>query len=138
MKKWILILLPVLLLAGCGGNAQQAGETAEAGATGAKGEYTMISAEEAKKIMDTEKDFILLDVRSREEFETSHIPGAILIPDEEIYDRAERELPDKDQLILIYCRSGRRSKLAAEILVEIGYTNIKEFGGINDWPYDTE
>ena len=97
-----------------------------------------ITAEEAKKIMDTEKDYIILDVRTQEEFDEKHIPGAVLIPDYEITDKAEDILTDKNQLILVYCRSGRRSKLAAEELVKLGYTNIKEFGGIIDWPYETE
>ncbi len=97
-----------------------------------------ITAEEAKKIMDTEKDYIILDVRTQEEFDEKHIPGAVLIPDYEIADKAEDLLPDKNQLILVYCRSGRRSKLAAEELVKLGYTNIREFGGIIDWPYETE
>ena len=97
-----------------------------------------ITAVEAKKIMDTEKDYIILDVRTQEEFDEKHIPGAVLIPDYEIADKAEDILTDKNQLILVYCRSGRRSKLAAEELVKLGYTNIKEFGGIIDWPYETE
>lgn len=97
-----------------------------------------ISAEEAKQIMDTEEGYIILDVRTQEEYDEGHIPGAILIPNTEIEARAEEVLTDKDQLILVYCRSGRRSKLAAEILVELGYTNIREFGGIIDWPYEVE
>ena len=97
-----------------------------------------ITAEEAKEIMDTEEGYIILDVRTQEEYDEGHIPGAILIPDTEIEARAEEILTDKDQLILVYCRSGRRSKLAAEILVELGYTNIRKFGGIIDWPYEVE
>ena len=97
-----------------------------------------LSAEEAKQIMDSEEGYIILDVRTQEEFDELHIPGAILIPDTEIKARAEEVLTDKDQLILVYCRSGRRSKLASEDLVELGYTNIKEFGGIIDWPYEVE
>ena len=95
-----------------------------------------ITAEEAKKLMDSEKDRIILDVRSREEYDQGHIPGAILIPDTEIEAKAADLLPDKDQLILVYCRSGRRSKLAAQSLADLGYTNIREFGGILDWPYE--
>ena len=97
-----------------------------------------ITAEEAKQIMDTEEGYVILDVRTQEEYDEGHIPGAILIPNTEIEVRAEEELTDKDQLILVYCRSGRRSKLVAEALVELGYTNIKEFGGIIDWPYEVE
>ena len=81
---------------------------------------------------------VLLDVRTPEEFREGHIPGAIVISHEEIAEKAEEVLTDEDQLILVYCRSGRRSKIAAEALVELGYTNIKEFGGIIDWPYETE
>ena len=97
-----------------------------------------ITAEEAKQIMDSEEGYIILDTRTQEEYDEGHIPGAIVIPHDEITDRAEEELPDKDQLLLVYCRSGRRSKLAAEALVKLGYTNIKEFGGIIDWPYEVE
>ena len=89
--------------------------------------------------LDGKKEgYIILDVRTQEEYDQGHIPGAILIPDTEIKAEAENILTDKAQLILVYCRSGRRSKLAAEALVELGYTNIKEFGGIIDWPYETE
>ncbi len=100
--------------------------------------YENITAEEAKKIMETQSGYIILDVRTQEEYDDKHIPGAILLPDYEVEQRAEEILTDKDQLILVYCRSGRRSKLASEILIELGYTNIKEFGGIIDWPYETE
>ncbi|MBQ5711600.1 MAG: rhodanese-like domain-containing protein [Oscillospiraceae bacterium] len=100
--------------------------------------YMNITAEEAKRIMDSEEDYIILDTRTEAEYDEGHIPGAIVIPHDEIADRAEEELPDKDRSILVYCRSGRRSKLAAEALVELGYTNIKEFGGIIDWPYEVE
>ena len=128
MKKLILIFLAVLLLTACGQNTENDQEAV----------YMNITAEEAKQIMDTEEGYIILDVRTQEEYDEEHIPGAILIPNMEIEARAEEELPDKDQLILVYCRSGRRSKLAAEALVELGYTNIKEFGGIIDWPYEVE
>ena len=96
-----------------------------------------ITAEEAKKIMDTESDYIILDVRTEEEFAQGHIPGAMLIPDYAIREKAETALPDKGALILVYCRSGRRSKNAAQILAELGYSNIREFGGIVSWPYET-
>ena len=100
--------------------------------------YLNISPEEAKVLMDTQEDYVILDVRTQEEFDAGHIPGAVLIPNTEIADRAEQELPHKDQLLLVYCRSGNRSKQASLILVELGYTNIREFGGINDWPYEIE
>ena len=103
---------------------------------GAKKTYEQISGAEAKALMDSESDYIIIDARTQEEYDEGHIPGAILIPEYEIAERAERELPDKKQLILVYCRSGRRSKIAAEELVKLGYTNVKEFGGIIDWEYD--
>ena len=99
--------------------------------------YEQISAEEAKSLMDSEKAYIIIDARTEEEFAEGHIEGAILIPEYEIAERAEKELPDKDALILVYCRSGRRSKIASEELTKLGYTNVKEFGGIIDWPYET-
>ena len=117
-----LMLIP--LLVGCsGGNSKNA--------------YEQITPAEAKALMDSEEGYIILDVRTPEEFAERHIEGAILIPDYEIGEKAESILTDKDQLILVYCRSGRRSKNAANELAALGYTNIKEFGGINDWKYGT-
>ena len=98
--------------------------------------YEQISPQQAKEIMDTEQEYIIIDARTEEEFAEGHIENAILIPEYEIKDRAEKELPDKDALILVYCRSGRRSKIASEELVKLGYTNVKEFGGIIHWPYE--
>ena len=112
------------------------GMTACDGENGKASTYEQITAEQAKTIMDTEKDYVIIDARTEEEFAEGHIENAILIPEYEIKDRAEKELPDKEQLILIYCRSGRRSKIASEELVKLGYTNVKEFGGIIDWPYE--
>ena len=128
MKKLIFLLLAVMLLTACGQDIEN-----DQGAV-----YVNITAEEAKQIMDSEEGYIILDVRTQEEYDQGHIPGAIVISHEEIAEKAEKMLTDKDQLILVYCRSGRRSKIAAEALVELGYTNIKEFGGIIDWPYETE
>ena len=129
MKKlMILLLLAVMLLTACGQDKEN-----DQGAV-----YVNITAEEAKQIMDSEEGYIILDVRTQEEYDQGHIPGAIVISHEEITEKAENVLSDKDQLILVYCRSGRRSKIAAEALVELGYTNIKEFGGIIDWPYEVE
>lgn len=99
--------------------------------------YTSIPASEAKALMYSETDYIILDVRTEKEYADGHIPDAILIPDYEIAERAENELTDKSQLILVYCRSGRRSKNAAEKLAEMGYSNVKEFGGIIEWGYET-
>ena len=128
MKKLIFLLLAVMLLTACGQDKEN-----DQGAV-----YVNITAAEAKQIMDTEEGYIILDVRTQEEYDQGHIPGAILISHEEIAEKAEDVLTDKEQLILVYCRSGRRSKIAAEALVELGYTNIKEFGGIIDWPYEIE
>ena len=128
MKKWMMLLLAVLLLTGC---SVEKGEKDVAG-------YEMITAQQAKEIMDTQDGYVILDTRTEEEYEQGHIPGAIVISHEEIKEKAESVLTDKDQLILVYCRSGRRSKLAAQDLVELGYTNVEEFGGIIDWPYETE
>ena len=105
---------------------------------GGSATYEQISGAEAKALMDSESGYIIIDARTQEEYDQGHIPGAIMIPEYEIVDRAENELPDKDQLILVYCRSGRRSKIAAEELVKLGYTNVKEFGGIIDWEYEIE
>lgn len=99
--------------------------------------YRQVSVDEAIEIMRTESDYIILDVRTGEEFAEKHIPGAINVPNEIISNYAIPELPDKNQLILVYCRSGRRSKEAAEKLANIGYTNVVEFGGINDWTGET-
>ena len=128
MKKLVFLLLAVMLLTACGQDKEN-----DQGAV-----YVNITAEEAKQIMDTEEGYIILDVRTQEEYDEGHIPGAIVISHEEIAEKSEDVLTDKDQLILVYCRSGRRSKIAAEALVELGYTNIKEFGGIIDWPYEVE
>ena len=128
MKKLVFLLLAVMMLTACGQDKEN-----DQGAV-----YVNITAEEAKQIMDSEEGYIILDVRTQEEYDEGHIPGAIVISHEEIAEKAEEVLTDKDQLILVYCRSGRRSKIAAEALVELGYTNIKEFGGIIDWPYEVE
>ena len=104
---------------------------------GASASYDQISGAEAKALMDSESGYIIIDARTQSEYDEGHIPGAILIPEYEIADRAEKELHDKNQLILVYCRSGRRSKIAAEELVKLGYTYVNEFGGIIDWEYET-
>ena len=128
MKKLILLLLTAMLLTACGQPNTNNQETV----------YMNITAQEAKQIMDSEEGHIILDTRTQAEYDEGHIPGAIVISHDEIEEKAEQLLPDKDQLLLVYCRSGRRSKLAAEALVKLGYTNIKEFGGIIDWPYEVE
>jgi rhodanese-related sulfurtransferase len=128
MKKLMLIVMVLMLLTACGQTENSNKEAV----------YMNITAEEAKRIMDSEEGYIILDVRTQEEYDDGHIPGAIVISHEEIVEKAEKVLTDKDQLILVYCRSGRRSKIAAEALVKLGYTNILEFGGIIDWPYEVE
>lgn len=137
MKRLTRILLPtvialtaVLILTGCGSSADD--KTA-----GDKKTYRQVSPEEAVAMMEEETDYIILDVRTQEEYETAHIPGAICIPNETIGTGDIPELPDKDQLILVYCRSGNRSKQASEKLAKQGYTNIIEFGGINSWTGET-
>ena len=121
----LVALLCLLCFAGCGQQEEVTVNT-----------YQQISAQEAKEIMDSGKDHVIIDARTEEEFATGHIKNAILIPEYEVAERAEQELPDKDALILVYCRSGRRSKIASEELVKLGYTNVYEFGGIIDWPYE--
>lgn len=100
--------------------------------------YQQVDAEAAKELMDTEDDYVILDARTQTEYDEGHIPGAILIPHDTVTTAAENALPDKDQLILVYCRSGNRSKEASQALVDLGYTNVVEFGGINSWPYEVE
>ena len=124
-KRFLIALLTFALPFGCVGCSD-----------GGSATYEQISGAEAKALMDSESGYIIIDARTQEEYDEGHIPGAILIPEYEIADRAEKELPDKDQMILVYCRSGRRSKIAAEELVKLGYTNVKEFGGIIDWEYE--
>jgi rhodanese-related sulfurtransferase len=129
MKR--IILLSVLLLALlCGCAPQNEGEDE-------KMTYTQITVNKAIEMMESESDYIILDVRTFEEYNERHIPGAICVPNESIGTEPIEELPQKDQLILVYCRSGRRSKEAAEKLAAMGYSNIYEFGGILDWTGET-
>ena len=119
-----LVLIFVMTLFGCKSQNKNAA-------------YLQISAKEAKALMESESGYVIIDARTEDEFSKGHIEGAILIPEYEVANRAEGIIPDKDTLILVYCRSGRRSKIAAEALVALGYTSVKEFGGIIDWPYET-
>lgn len=122
-------LLLLLLLTGCGGTASNASSESS---------YQQISQEEAKEMMDTQ-DVIILDVREQDEYDSGHIPGAVLLPVGTIEEETAAEvIPEKDSTVLVYCRSGNRSKTASSALAELGYTNIYEFGGINTWPYETE
>ena len=122
MKKLIPILLSALMLTGCAGASNNQTNT-----------YRQINMDEAVEMMAEESGYIILDVRRPDEFAAGHIPNAINVPNETIGADEIPELPDKDQLIMVYCRSGRRSKEAAEKLLKLGYTNIVEFGGILDW-----
>ena len=125
MKRILSLIFSVLLLAGCGGGSSD-------------GSYQQISQEDAKEMMDTE-EVIILDVREQEEYDTGHIPDAVLLPVGSIdEDTAAAVIPQKDSAVLVYCRSGNRSKTAAAAPAELGYTNIYEFGGIKTWPYETE
>lgn len=129
------VLLASFMLYSCG--SDNAARTSDDSGPNDTAEYRKITAEEAKEIMDSGEDYILLDVRTAEEFAESHIDGAILIPDNELGARAESELSDKNATILIYCRSGNRSASAAKELIRMGYVNVYDFGGIMDWPYET-
>ena len=135
----ILLIISLTLFSSCSKNDKTEGttntDTTETTVNNSIG-YEQISGEEAKHLMDTETDFIIVDARTIEEFNDGHIEGAILISEYEIAERAEKELPNKEQLILVYCRSGRRSKIASQALADLGYTNVKEFGGIIDWQYE--
>lgn len=126
-RKWTLlfvfILMFFLMVSGC------SYQTASV-------EYKKIDAQEAKSIIDADKDVIILDVRTEEEYNQGHISNSVLITDANLKDEIEDKIPNKDAKILVYCRSGRRSAASAKLLIEMGYTNVYDFGGIIDWPYD--
>ena len=126
IRRLLLFMLSLMLLSSCGTPG------------GSKGNYRQISMDEAVEMMKKESNYIILDVRSPDEYALGHIPGAINVANETIGTAEISELPNKAQLILVYCRSGRRSKEAAEKLVKLGYTNIVEFGGILDWTGEIE
>lgn len=129
MKRILPLFLLLLLLTGCGGTASN---------SSSEDDYQQISQEEAKEMMDTQ-DVIILDVREQDEYDSGHIPGAVLLPVGTIDEETAAEvIPEKDSTVLVYCRSGNRSKTASSALAELGYSNIYEFGGINTWPYETE
>ena len=124
MRKLIPFFAALLLIAGCAAPAQESG-------------YRQVTAEEAIALMEKESGYIILDVRTAQEYSEKHIPDAVNIPNESIGTEEIPALPDKNQLILVYCRSGNRSKQASEKLAALGYTNVVEFGGINSWPGET-
>lgn len=161
IKQFVLAIGVAATLAGCGGQAESPSNTSSTVATSTpsktiskttsqsdsktgskavsqavKTDFISISAAEAKKLMDSEKDYILLDVRTQAEYDEGHIPGSVLLPHDQIADKAAELLKNKDQLILVYCRSGNRSKVASQALSELGYTQVREMGGIKDWPYE--
>ena len=127
---WILLLFLIVSLAGCGSREEDTMNTVS---------YQQITAEEAKSMMEEQPDAVILDVREQDEYDAGHIPGAVLLSvgtiDEET---AASAIPENDTVVLVYCRSGNRSKTASQSLVDLGYTQIYEFGGIQDWPYDLE
>lgn len=129
-----LILIMLMLLCGCSGNVSTA---SAATSTEQILQYKQISQGEAKEMMTKDDGHIIVDVRRQDEYDAGHIPGAILIPNENIDTTRPKELPDLDQIILVYCRSGRRSKEASEKLAKMGYTKIYEFGGIITWTEET-
>lgn len=126
MKGILPVVLAILLLAGCGGEPVE------------QISYQQITQEAAKDMMD-QQDVIVLDVREQEEYDSGHIPGAVLLPVNAIgEDSAAAVIPEKDSVVLVYCRSGNRSKTASQALADLGYTQVYEFGGIRDWPYEIE
>ena len=125
-----LLLLLLLTLAGCGSREEDAKNTAS---------YQQITVEEAKSMMEEQPDAVILDVREKDEYDAGHIPGAVLLPVGTINEEtAASAIPEKDTVVLVYCRSGNRSKTASQVLADLGYTQIYEFGGIKDWPYEIE
>ena len=148
MKKFILtiiIISSLLFLGSCSStssdnttlNTTTLNTTSQSETSATTSQYKIITSEEAYNIMQSGDKYILLDVRTEAEYDAERIDGAILIPDTEIMQRAEKELPDKNALILVYCRSGIRAANASNELVDLGYTNVQDFGGIIDWPYAT-
>ena len=126
MKRILsLILAMLLVLTGCGGSNME-------------NTYQQINQEKAKEMMDTQ-EVIVLDVREQDEFDAGHIAGAVLLPVGTITkETAGAVIPEPDSIVLVYCRSGNRSKTASTALADLGYTNIYEFGGIKTWPYEVE
>lgn len=133
MKKIMIaaavLMILVLVMTGC------SNKSSEEGNMNVKTQYVKISPAEAKEIIDS-KEAIVLDVRTKDEYDQGHIEGAVLLPVDEISAKAEEVLKEKKAKILVYCRSGNRSATAAKTLIEMGYENVLDFGGIIDWPYE--
>lgn len=128
----MLVLTMVLLICGCSGKIETEQETE-------KNMYIQITASEAKKMMDEQEEIFILDVREQSEYNEGHVPGAVLLPVGTISEEtATAVIENKDTVVLVYCRSGNRSKTAAQALADLGYTQVYEFGGIRDWPYEVE
>lgn len=137
MKNYIFIpLIMIMILTGCVKNEIDSKTQGENQISTSTDGVINISAEKAKEIIDSEDDEIVLDVRSIDEYNEGHIEGAILLPSDEIKEKIKTLIPDKNKIILLYCRSGRRSALAAKELIEFGYTNVYDFGGIINWDYE--
>lgn len=136
-KKWIVVFTAIVLVAfgvlGCGNSDESTTESVETTAQEVA-VVTKITGEEAQKMMASGDAYVLVDVRTQEEFDEGHIDGALLLPNDEIETLAPEQLTDKDALILVYCRSGNRSAKAASLLVSLGYSQVYDFGGIIDWP----
>ena len=131
-KRFIIFFAALCLLSGCGGQGSAQEETVVAA-------FQQISQEEAKTIMSTNQNAVVLDVRTQEEYDSGHIKGAVLLPVDAITEESAQEvIPAKDTQVLVYCRSGNRSVTASKALAQLGYTEVYEFGGINTWPYETE
>ena len=132
-KIWSVIVISICLICACGEQKEMHSQEEEAKV------YMQITAEQAKEIMDTQEDILIVDVREQSEYDEGHIPGAVLLPVGTITEETATALiTDKEKVVLIYCRSGNRSKTAAQALADLGYTQVYEFGGIRDWPYDVE
>lgn len=137
MKKiYIPILLAALIFTACGAAAPVQSSLSQAQSAAATAEYHALTAQQAKERMDSGAEIIIVDVRTQAEYDEGHISGAIVLPNEEITTEMPAALPSKEAEILLYCRSGNRSKQAADKLVAMGYTAVYDFGGIKDWPYE--
>ena len=131
-KRFIIFFAALCLLGGCGGEEPLQEESVIV-------TFQQITQEEAKTIMSTNQEAVILDVRTQEEYDSGHIKGAVLLPVDAITEGSAQEvIPAKDTQVLVYCRSGNRSVTASKALAQLGYTEVYEFGGINTWPYETE